>query len=154
MEKLYLIYTVGTGELYAWTQDKKNALWFIQYRKAGYFKLKKEKYDIDDPVSRFRLGMFRERNSQKLIFICPLGGKFDTIDFPITYEENFHVQDFCDKSFDVLIDLSRKICMYPLTDKFREVIERLSWHATVGGGKNIYCDTFGIFMKLYGNTVI
>lgn len=153
-EKMYLIYTTDTGELYAWTQDRDMAELFIQYRKAGYFVMKKKKYDTDDPVSRFNLGRFREKNSLKLIFICPLGGKRDNIDFPLTYEENFNVQDFCDRSFDLLIELTRKICMYPLTDKFRATIERLSYYATMDGGKNIYCDTFGIFMKLYGKTVI
>lgn len=154
MEKLYIIRVVSTHELYAWTQDKQLANKFVSMRKPGYFKITKKKFDDSDPVELFELGRFRSMYHNNLIFMNVLGGTNDTIDFPTTYDENLKVQEKCDKIFDELIDLSRQICAYPLVDKLRDAIECLSWYAVKDGGKNIYCDTFVIFMQLYGSTVI
>lgn len=152
-ERIYLVQVAETGDLYGWTQDKKLANRFVSLRKDGYFEICVKKFD-SDPVSQFKLGRFRNMYRDLMIFENVLGGTSETIYFPTTTEENYHIQKKCDTIFDDLINVSREICAYPLTDKVRDAMEYLSWYATCDGGKNIYCDTFLIFMELYGHTVI
>lgn len=154
MEKLYLVRVKETGEIYGWTQSKKLAKEFVRMRKPGYFSCQTKKFDTENSIAQFELGRFRSTYRNLQIFMNILGGENESINFPTTYEENFVVQDKCDKMFDELIRLSREICAYPLTDRVREAVEYLSWYATNGGGKNIYCDTFEIFMYFYKDTVI
>lgn len=153
-EKLYLIYVSSTGELYGWTQNKELAKKFVDMRKSGYFVRKTKKIDTADTIAQFGLGRFRSFYRDQQIFMNVLGGKDDTINFPTTYEENYKVQKICDSVFGDIIEVSRTICAFPLAERFREDIETMSFYASYNGGKNIYCDTFAIFMRLYGKTII
>lgn len=154
VDKFYLIYDLEdpNKDLFAWSHNKDHADLFIAMRKKGRFKLVCKKKKIKNSVDEFTYGRWKNDHKGKMLTMSYLGQEQPFIEFPVTYHEDFSVGEECDKMYDELFRLAAELCKIPFTE---EIIEAIQYTAEVARNrKNVSFDTFKVFMKLFGDTVL
>lgn len=155
MSTLYMIIDTTTKEMYAWTENKEIAKLFITMRKPGRFIIKKKKIKANDEYEAWKYRLFMSDYRGDCLMQNVLGRtKKDTLTIPTTYSENYSLEKACDNLYDTFLQMSRDICMLPLEDSFREIIEMLTYIVSREGGKYVRFDTFRIFVELFKDTML
>lgn len=152
--RLYLFMERENDSLYAWTENKEIAKLFRITRSTKFFREEKRKYNLDSDEDEWEYAVFRREYGKKTLFMNVLGQmRGDSVEFPTTYWENAVLEEYCDKIYDHMIAMSRKLCMFPLTEEAREPIERLAFFAAKNGEK-LHIDSYRVFTSLFKETIL
>lgn len=136
------------GDVYAFSENKELVVLFEGTRRLRGFV--KKTFSMNEYQYRSLLAM----NQRQMLFMNVLTDGKHSFDFPTTYSENSLLDEECDKIYNRLLELERKILLFPLEQEMREAIGTLIAARKAPEGKYGKYNTFNIFVELFKESIL
>ena len=137
------------GEVYAYTENKKIDEQFKLTRRMDKFKRKKMEFDEESWKG------FMWIHQQQMMLENVLTDGKSSFTFVTTYQEDYEIGLYCERIYDDLLDIRKKMLKVPWDFKMRKILSVFITAINEKEDKKFgKFDTFKIFIKLFGDTVL
>ena len=155
--KIFLFYKIDpespdlSPELYAYTEDKYLAEFFMSTRSQKKFIMRKKQTD------GIYVQIFMNQHRMEMLFMNVLTDGESSFDFVTTYGEEYLIGHECEKVTDSISEIVHRLSDIPFNDKTKDLVSDIYKRLT----GSLYSDspmgafnTFNIFTNLFRDTLV